>query len=125
MYGKALGYFWEHPIFGNGVGSFLVHRGIYSHNVVTDILCEAGIFGLGLMIFVLIRLFRSAVRLYHSGSLYRLLIILFLCGFTMNLFSGYIWVNQQVWLPLTILLSCGQNAHETIPAPDDNQVLKG
>ena len=125
MYRRALGFFWEHPIFGNGVGSFLVHRGIYSHNAVTDILCEAGIFGLGLMIFVLIRLFRSAARLYHCGSLYRLLIILFLCGFTMNLFSGYIWVNQQVWLPLTILLSCGHGAYETQTAADTIQENKG
>ena len=125
MYGKALSFFWEHPIFGNGVGSFLVYRGIYSHNAVTDILCEAGIFGLGLMIFVLIRFFRSAVRLYYSGSLYRLLIIAFLCGFTMNLFSGYIWVNQQVWLPLTIVLSCGHGAYETQPAAGDIQENKG
>ncbi len=117
MYRKALSYFWQRPVFGNGVGAFLVYRGIYSHNAVTDILSEAGIFGLVVMLFVLVQFFRCAKRLYYCGSLFRLLIIVFICGFTMNLFSGYIWVNQQVWLPLVILLSCGSDAYDTQPAP--------
>lgn len=106
LYRGALDYFLQRPVFGNGVGSYLVLSGVYSHNAVTDLLCETGAAGLLAMLFVLYRYLRRVVPMYHSGSLFRFLTMIFLCGFTMNLFSGYLWVNQSVWLPIAVAAVC-------------------
>ena len=100
---QAISFFMQKPIFGNGIGSVFYLVGIYSHNFVTDILCETGIVGLlafACLLFVFVKMSKGAVR---KGSLYRLAIVFFICGIVMNSFSGYIWVNQFVLLPFVLI----------------------
>lgn len=100
---QAISFFMQKPIFGNGIGSVFYLVGIYSHNFITDILCETGIVGLFALfwlLFVFVKLSKVAIR---KGSIYRLAIVFLICGIVMNSFSGYIWVNQFVLLPFVLI----------------------
>ena len=100
---QAISFFMQKPIFGNGIGSVFYLVGIYSHNFITDILCETGIVGLFALfwlLFVFVKLSKVAIR---KGSIYRLAIVFLICGIVMNSFSGYIWVNHFVLLPFVLI----------------------
>lgn len=101
---QAISFFLQKPIIGNGIGSVFYLVGIYSHNFITDILCEIGIVGFlvfAWLLFVFVKLSKGAIR---KGSIYRLAIVFFICGIVMNSFSGYIWVNQFILLPLVMVV---------------------
>lgn len=97
----AWSFFLESPVFGHGIGSIFYFIGTYSHNLFTDMLAETGVIGFILFCLILIGTLHNAKKLFCCGSLYRFLLMTFLCGFTMCLFSGYVWVNQQIWLPIS------------------------
>ena len=101
---QAISFFLRKPIFGNGIGSVFYLVGIYSHNFMTDILCETGIVGFlafAWLLLVFVKLSKGAIR---KGSIYRLAIVFFSCGIGMNSFSGYIWVNQLILLPFVMVV---------------------
>lgn len=109
LYLESLGVFSESPIFGHGIGSIFYYLKSYSHNLFLDILSETGIVGLLLFLFVLIVFFKKIFMLYRQGSLFRFLTIMFICGFTLNMFSGYFWNNQHLWLPIAVALTINKN----------------
>ena len=109
LWSNSLAAFKNKPILGNGIGSVFYLFNSYSHNMFVDILCETGIIGLTIYIYVLYRFVAKAKIMYGQGSLFRFLIMIFVCGFTMNLFSGYVWVNQQILLPLAVILVYPEN----------------
>ena len=104
LYGKAMEIFSTNPVFGCGIGSVFFYLNAYSHNLFADVLVETGVVGLLCIILVLIVFLRKLLFVYNIGSLYRFLTILFICGFTNNLFSGYLWVNQLLWFPIVTVL---------------------
>lgn len=101
---NAMSAFENKPFFGNGVGSVFYLMGSYSHNMFVDILTETGVIGLGMVILVLVNYAKKMKTLFYRGSIFRFLQIVFICGITLNLFSGYVWVNQHVWLPVAIVM---------------------
>lgn len=101
---NAMSAFENKPFFGNGVGSVFYLMGNYSHNMFVDILTETGVIGLGMVILVLVNYAKKMKTLFYRGSIFRFLQIVFICGITLNLFSGYVWVNQHVWLPVAIVM---------------------
>lgn len=104
LWRRALEAFREKPFFGNGIGSVFFLLNSYSHNMFMDILCETGLVGLLAVSGVFALYVARMKKLYRAGSLHRFLFVIFLCGFTMNLFSGYVWVNQQILLPVCAAL---------------------
>ena len=105
LYHKSFVLFQENPIIGNGIGSIFHYLDNYSHNMFLDILVETGIVGLIVFVVLLIAFIKKDVLLYRQGSLFRFLTIIFICGITLNMFSGYIWVNPHVWLPISVVLT--------------------
>ena len=105
LYHKSFVLFQENPIIGNGIGSIFHYLDNYSHNMFLDILVETGIVGLIVFVVLLIVFIKKDVLLYRQGSLFRFLTIIFICGITLNMFSGYIWVNPHVWLPISVVLT--------------------
>lgn len=105
---SAVEAFWKKPILGNGIGSVFYLFNSYSHNCITDILCETGLIGVISFIIILILFIFNIRKLYYVGSFYRFLFMVTLCGITLNLFSGYIWVNQYVILPIAVVIINGQ-----------------
>lgn len=101
---NAMAAFHERPVFGHGIGSIFYLVGNYSHNVFTDVLAETGVVGLLIVILIMIVFLRKIKGLFAEGSLYRFLLMVFICGIMLNLFSGYLWVNQHVWLPVAVVM---------------------
>ena len=101
---NALKSFREQPIIGHGIGSIFYLIGSYSHNVFLDVLAETGVVGLIIFLLIMIAFLRKIRWLYSEGSFYRFLLMVFVCGVSLNLFSGYLWVNQHVWLPVAVVM---------------------
>ena len=104
LFSQSIDAFLESPVIGNGIGSIFFYLHTYSHNLFLDILSETGLIGLIIFTIVFVIFIRKIIILFKQGSLYRLLTILFVCGFSLNLFSGYFWGNQNLWLPLVVIL---------------------
>jgi len=103
LFSQSIETFLESPLIGNGIGSIFFYLHSYSHNLFLDILSETGLIGLVFFALLLLYFIRKTILLFNQGSLYRLLTILFICGFSLNLFSGYFWVNQNIWLPFVVI----------------------
>lgn len=99
IYKSAINIFLDSPLLGHGLGSIWFTQGIYSHNIVLDILAETGIVGLFVIIpKLLILLYRGFIICLRTPWLI-ILYIAFLKGFVMDLVSNY-WLNT---LPLWML----------------------
>ncbi len=112
LYINSFELFREDPIIGKGIGSIFHLLHSYSHNMFLDILTETGILGLFVFLFVLVNYFIKNYALFQQGSLFRFLTIVFICGFTLNMFSGYIWTNPFVWLPIAVAITVRKNEFE-------------
>ncbi|MBP2657832.1 MAG: O-Antigen ligase [Firmicutes bacterium] len=86
---------YEEPLFGQGMGSFEAKTGLYSHNIVLDIMLFYGI--IGLIIFCAI-ISKSGWCLLKSESSTKVLGTLFCClWFPKLLFSAYFYEDIGFW----------------------------
>lgn len=124
LYSQSLSLFGENPVFGKGIGSIFHYLHSYSHNLFMDILAESGVLGLLIFIVLLVLFIKKMFVIFRQGSLFRFLTYIFICGITLNLFSGYIWTNQLVWLPIAVVLTINLNefaSTENYISDSDNQ----
>lgn len=96
--------FTKSPVFGHGLGSVFYEVGFYSHNIFTDMLCEGGVVLFLIFIFVLMKLIRASQILITEDYRNEIIVIVFLCSFVMNSFSGYYLSDTGIWLSLTYVL---------------------
>lgn len=109
---KAFEMFKSAPIFGHGLGSTFYEMNSYSHNLFMDLLAETGVFGMLIFILGLVVFGIKVLQNYKMSELCRWLCIIFIAGFTMNLFSGYIWANHMVWIPMVVMAGMRPNKYE-------------
>ena len=96
--------FTKSPVFGHGLGSVFYAVGFYSHNIFTDMLCEGGVVLFLIFIFVLMKFIRASQILITEDYRNEIIVIVFLCSFVMNSFSGYYLSDTGIWLSLTYVL---------------------
>ena len=96
--------FTKSPVFGHGLGSVFYEVGFYSHNIFTDMLCEGGVVLFLIFIFVLMKFIRASQILITDDYRNEIIVIVFLCSFVMNSFSGYYLSDTGIWLSLTYVL---------------------
>ena len=96
--------FTKSPVFGHGLGSVFYEVGFYSHNIFTDMLCEGGVVLFLIFIFVLMKFIRASQILITEDYSNEIIVIVFLCSFVMNSFSGYYLSDTGIWLSLTYVL---------------------
>lgn len=96
--------FTKSPVFGHGLGSVFYEVGFYSHNIFTDMLCEGGLVLFLIFIFVLMKFIRASQILITEDYRNEIIVIVFLCSFVMNSFSGYYLSDTGIWLSLTYVL---------------------
>lgn len=89
---EVLTYFFNSPIYGNGLGSDFYTWGFYSHNIVVDLLAETGVIGLGLFGYLFFWTIRTIYRQSQVDDFYVLVLIIAMYGLIMNCFSGY-WIS--------------------------------
>lgn len=96
--------FTKSPVFGHDLGSVFYEVGFYSHNIFTDMLCEGGVVLFLIFIFVLMKFIRASQILITEDYRNEIIVIVFLCSFVMNSFSGYYLSDTGIWLSLTYVL---------------------
>lgn len=96
--------FTKSPVFGHGLGSVFYEVRFYSHNIFTDMLCEGGVVLFLIFIFVLMKFIRASQILITEDYRNEIIVIVFLCSFVMNSFSGYYLSDTGIWLSLTYVL---------------------
>lgn len=101
-------HFIEKPVFGWGIGGFgFAYKGvddrIYPHNIIFEIGLELGIVGLIFFLFLLIRTFVNRKYLFTTDD-GRLWTSIFIFFFVNSLFSGDLFGNATLWLPLAAVI---------------------
>lgn len=88
----------DYPIFGYGLGGDYFTVGFYSHNMIVDFLLELGIVGLLVMISIFFKTYKKVYFLTKQNPVFIIVMILFIYGMVMNMFSGY-WISMNTnWL---------------------------
>ena len=67
-------------------------------------LCEGGVVLFLIFIFVLMKFIRASQILITEDYRNEIIVIVFLCSFVMNSFSGYYLSDTGIWLSLTYVL---------------------
>lgn len=97
---RAWEYIGKYLILGNGIGSFHDFYGIYTHNLILEILATFGVVGLIVFTYLITRSIRRIVMSSGYDRLFGLLIILLSIiplWFSMNLF-----VSKEFWVLIMI-----------------------
>lgn len=104
-WGLAWNAFIESPLFGHGLGSVFYEVGFYSHNIITDMLCEGGILLALLFTYILFRFVKSSLFLINEDKRYEIFVVIFLCSFILSCFSGYYLSDTGLWLSIAFILN--------------------
>ena len=107
LYKGAIKLYESAPLFGHGIGSIWFNQGIYSHNIVLDLLAEIGLFGTIVVFIFLIRILIALIKLSYRRPEFSMILIVFTKGLVLALFSGY-WLNiPQLWLGFGFVCTLG------------------
>jgi O-antigen ligase len=91
----AFAQFWSSPILGSSL--YELETGNYPHNIIVESLMGAGVIGFALLVFVIIRCSRAALRLLsipQGASWLGLLYFQYLLG---AMFSGSLFMEMHLW----------------------------
>ncbi|MCQ2181835.1 MAG: O-antigen ligase family protein [Bacteroidales bacterium] len=90
--------FLRSPILGHGLGSVWWEVGYFSHDIFMDILVEAGLAGLFLLLFAMVRVYGRMFRLCKANSAFLFFMFLLIKESMLSLVSGY-WMSASVlWM---------------------------
>lgn len=93
LWKKAIAAFAESPIFGNGLGSVWWTVGYRSHNILSDLLSETGIFGTSIVLVLLIKGLIKLIKWSEFNSLDMFLLVVIIGSLVHDTFSGY-WISS-------------------------------
>lgn len=96
LYRLAIEEFKKAPLFGMGPGGFSVKYGEYPHNAVLELLCETGILGTGVMLFLLFYAMIRMLRIGWRNEQTRYLLLFFIAYAIRANISGSIWECSAV-----------------------------
>lgn len=95
----------DYPLFGYGPGGDYFTVGFYSHNMLIDFMLELGFLGTFIMIGVFFKTYKKVYALSMQDTIFVLVMILFIYGMVMNMFSGY-WISKNVnWLAFGVAIT--------------------
>ena len=98
-------YIGDYPFLGYGLGGDYYTVGFYSHNMIIDFLLELGIIGTFIMIRVFYLSYKNIYIRIETNPIFFVILILFLYGLVMNMFSGY-WISMNTnWLCFGIAMT--------------------
>ncbi len=91
-------YIARNPIIGHGLGGDYFTWGFYSHNLIVDLLLEAGLIGAIIILTIYFKTYKRLLDLSTNNQVFVIIIIMFIYGVVMNMFSGY-WISTNSnWL---------------------------
>lgn len=96
----------ENPTFGNGIGITQELWEVSPHNLFLQILIEFGVIGVSVFFIIsLLLIFIIAKVRKRDNELFLILAIIFSVSFSRLLVSSDIWLRQELWLFLTLLIN--------------------
>lgn len=96
---EALKAFIKKPIVGNGLGSVFYEVGYYSHNFVTDILCEQGLIGICILSITIIYIIKKYLK-NKSDYITKSVFQIFVIGVVILSFGGYYLYDSEIWFAI-------------------------
>lgn len=93
LYKEAFEIFFSSPILGSGLGSIWWTMGIYSHNMVLDLLAETGLLGTSVFVLFLLRTIFCSLKLSRISPICLLMLIVLIGCLVSDSFSGY-WIGS-------------------------------
>ena len=104
LYGNAISGFISSPIWGNGLGVFEQrNEGLYVHNIFLEVLYEGGIMLSVVFIYGFIRFLKLVYRCREiEKDCYTFVLMLFVLGCSILLFSNTLWRVVTFWLFLGV-----------------------
>lgn len=110
----AFSSFSNSPIIGHGLGSVWWEVGFYSHNMIFDVMVEAGVIGLALILYLGITLVYRMTKLCRYNSCYLFLMLMFLEQATKGMFSGYYFGLYHLWMIFGLTMVFPDNYYDNI-----------
>lgn len=101
LFNKAVEVFLSSPFYGKGIGSIWFTVGFYSHNIITDILAEAGVLGIIIFMFIVIQTLRYYYFLCLNNRTILLMLLIFIAPLTQALFSGYYLASFKLFFSIS------------------------
>ena len=103
LWAEYLPYIVQSPLIGHGLGGDYFTWGFYSHNIFVDWLVEVGLLGFIILSVVFYRTYKKLLQLTKYNQIFIVILILFVYGVIMNMFSGY-WISTNThWLVFGIV----------------------
>lgn len=98
-------FFSQNPLLGWGLGGDYFTVGFYSHNIFIDWMLETGIVGTIILARIFYKSYKRLYELTGLNEIFVVVMIFFIYGFVMNLFSGY-WISTSSnWMAFGISMT--------------------
>lgn len=98
-------FFSQNMLLGWGLGGDYFTVGFYSHNIFVDWMLETGIIGTSLLAIIFYKSYKRLYELTALNEIFVVVLIFFIYGFVMNLFSGY-WISTSSnWMAFGIAMT--------------------
>lgn len=105
LWSQYTGFISQNPVLGWGLGGDYFTVGFYSHNIFIDWMLETGIIGTALLAIIFYKSYRRLYELTSLNEIFVVVMIFFIYGFVMNLFSGYWITTGSNWMALGIAMT--------------------
>lgn len=90
---------------GYGLGGDFYTFGFYTHNIFLDFVLETGIIGFVILASFFLWMFIRIYKFSLKNDIFVVIMIYFIYGFTINIFSGY-WISTNThWVTLGVALT--------------------
>lgn len=105
LWREFLPYIKENVLLGWGLGGDYFTWGFYSHNIFIDWMLETGIVGTIILGRIFYKSYKRLYELTGLNEIFVVVMIFFIYGFVMNLFSGY-WISTSSnWMAFGIAMT--------------------
>lgn len=107
IWGNAIQYIQENPVFGKGIGYFeYQENGVYAHNILLQLMCEGGIFVLVPIVLVVLRSLGIVMGVSDKNNRneYLFFTLTFSCGLIILFYSSVYWIYIPFWFYLGYFL---------------------
>lgn len=99
LYNNAISIFYENPFIGKGIGYYeSLNGGLYTHNLVLDLLVGIGIIGTIFIIFIIVSGILSLLNRKLKRESKQVIIFLFSLSIPRLMVSSTIWYNHIFWM---------------------------